>query len=113
MNISQLPHIIRKFNTAVNMTAEQITNWLRTGESKSVGFTYPGQSESVGRQSARKIVTLIEDGPRNEFDYKHMRKVAGYVARHSAQRPQGDVRNTRWRYSLMNWGHDPLGIGEL
>jgi hypothetical protein len=28
--------------------------------------------------------------------------------RHSAQRPSGDVKDTRWRYSLKNWGHDPL-----
>jgi hypothetical protein len=41
-------------------------------------------------------------------DYAHMRKVVGYVRRHLAQRPKGDARNTRWRYSLMNWGHDPL-----
>lgn len=37
-----------------------------------------------------------------------MRKVVGYVRRHLAQRPSGDVEDTRWRYSLMNWGHDPL-----
>ena len=37
-----------------------------------------------------------------------MRKVVGYVHRHLAQRPGGDVRHTRWRWSLMNWGHDPL-----
>ena len=37
-----------------------------------------------------------------------MRKVVGYVHRHLAQRPRDDVRNTRWRYSLLNWGHDPL-----
>jgi hypothetical protein len=30
------------------------------------------------------------------------------VHRHLAQRPEGDVRETNWRYSLMNWGHDPL-----
>jgi hypothetical protein len=37
-----------------------------------------------------------------------MRKVIGYVHRHMAQRPHGDVADTRWRKSLMNWGHDPL-----
>ena len=37
-----------------------------------------------------------------------MRKVNGYVARHRKQRPSGDVSDTPWRYSLMNWGHDPL-----
>jgi hypothetical protein len=36
-----------------------------------------------------------------------MRKVVGYVARHKAQRPENMV-TSRWRYSLMNWGHDPL-----
>jgi hypothetical protein len=25
-----------------------------------------------------------------------------------AQRPEGDVKETRWRFSLMNWGYDPL-----
>ena len=42
-----------------------------------------------------------------EDDYAAMRKVVGYVKRHSAQRPDGDVTDTPWRYSLMNWGHDP------
>ena len=37
-----------------------------------------------------------------------MKKVVGYVARHQAQKPSKDVRTSDWRYSLMNWGHDPL-----
>ena len=39
-----------------------------------------------------------------------MVKVVGYVHRHLAQGPQNkaDVPESRWRYSLMNWGHDPL-----
>lgn len=37
-----------------------------------------------------------------------MKKVIGYCRRHLAQRPWGDVTDTRWRWSLMNWGHDPL-----
>ena len=36
-----------------------------------------------------------------------MRKVVGYTKRHLAQRPSGDVKDSAWRYSLMNWGHDP------
>ena len=40
-------------------------------------------------------------------DYAHMRKVVGYIARHSAQRPE-NIYTSRWRYSLMNWGHDPV-----
>ena len=37
-----------------------------------------------------------------------MQKVVSYVHRHLAQHPAGDVEETHWRYSLMNWGHDPL-----
>jgi hypothetical protein len=24
-----------------------------------------------------------------------------------AQRPHGNIDESAWRYSLMNWGHDP------
>ena len=44
----------------------------------------------------------------SDDDIAHMKKVAGYVHRHLAQKPRGDVKDTPWRYSLMNWGHDPL-----
>ena len=97
-----------RFRTAVNMTAAELTAWLRTPESRKVGFRRPGATSSVGHQSGRKIVRLLRGGSRSPADYAHMRKVAGYVARHLAQRPAGDVRETRWRYSLMNWGCDPL-----
>jgi hypothetical protein len=30
------------------------------------------------------------------------------VHRHQAQQPSGDVEDSTWRYSLLNWGHDPL-----
>jgi hypothetical protein len=33
----------------------------------------------------------------------------GYVHRHVKQKPsKEDAEHSRWRYSLMNWGHDPL-----
>jgi hypothetical protein len=35
-----------------------------------------------------------------------MRKVVAFVRRHTAQRPE-NIYTSRWRYSLMNWGHDP------
>jgi hypothetical protein len=37
-----------------------------------------------------------------------MRKVIAPCIATCAQRPQGDVSETRWRYSLTNWGDDPL-----
>ena len=43
----------------------------------------------------------------SDDDYARMRKVVGYTKRHLAHRPSGDVDDTAWRYSLMDWGHDP------
>jgi len=98
------------FHDAVNMTASQIESWLETDESKSVGQKASDGAESVGHHSGRKIVAILrkKKADLSHGDIEWMRKVVGYVARHSAQRPDGDVENTAWRYSLMNWGNDPL-----
>ena len=104
------PAIRVAFAAAVNMTPEDIEAWLETPSSKAVGQTRRGESESIGRQSARRIMEILRtpEEALSESDYVHMRKVVGYVRRHGAQRPRGDVTHTRWRWSLMNWGHDPL-----
>lgn len=102
--------VIADFKDVVNMTARRIEDWLDTEESKSVGFKGDGGGESVGHQSGRKIVKILgkKKADYTDDDLAHMAKVVGYVHRHLAQRPEGDVEETPWRYSLMNWGHDPV-----
>lgn len=107
--------IRKKFASAVNMSRSEIENWLKTDESKKVGWKGPdgkGDGESVGHASGRQIVRIKRKDVADltDDDYAHMRKVVGYVKRHSAQRPENTV-TSRWRYSLMNWGHDPLKNG--
>jgi hypothetical protein len=99
----------REFKVAVNMQPAELERWLETDESRSVGWTQDGTSESVGHHSGRRIVEIKRKRKveLTESDYAHMRKVVGYVHRHLAQKPPGDITATRWRYSLMNWGHDP------
>ncbi len=101
----------QEFDDAVNMTAEQLRTWLDTDESRSVGDRDGG--ESTGHASGWRIATILETkaADRTDDDHRHMRKVVGYVHRHLAQRPDSGVRDTPWRYSLMNWGHDPLEDG--
>ncbi|MGS2648097.1 DUF3140 domain-containing protein [Streptosporangium sp. LJ11] len=101
--------IAADFDQAVNMTAAELESWLETEESKSVGDK-SGDEESTGHRSGRRITEILRKrkDDLDEDDYAHMRKVTGYVRRHLKQRPSGDVKETRWRYSLMNWGHDPL-----
>ena len=98
------------WQSAVTMTAGELERWLQTEESRSVGDTSSGDAESTGHASGRRIVELLRTNKTalTADDAEHMRKVVGYVHRHLAQRPSGDVTDTRWRYSLMNWGHDPL-----
>jgi hypothetical protein len=99
--------IVRDFNQVVNMSPQQLKKWLETDDSQKVGQKNGGD-ESIGHQSGERIVELLDRDDYSDDDLAHMRKVVSYVRRHSAQRPQGEVEDTRWRFSLMNWGHDPL-----
>ena len=101
--------IRKNFDAAVNMSATEMKSWLKTPESRRVGFKKGGKRESVGHASGRRIVAILDSKAADltDSDYAHMRKVAGFVKRHRAQEPANMV-TSRWRYSLMNWGHDPL-----
>ena len=100
--------IAADFAAAVNMTEEELKAWLSTPESLAVGQKTDG-GESVGHASGRRIIRILltPEPERTADDYAHMRKVVGFVRRHRAQEPANMV-TSRWRYSLMNWGHDPL-----
>jgi hypothetical protein len=106
--------VLKDFKSAVNMTPAQLERWLATDESKKVGFKETDGKESVGHKSGRRIIELLgtRKADLDADDLAHMRKVTGYVHRHLAQRPDGDVGETPWRYSLMNWGHDPMHGGK-
>ncbi len=108
---------LQEFKRVANMTPAKLRHWLDSAESRSVGMvpgggrvTGPAQGESVGHHMGERILTLkaAKAADLTPDDYADMRKVIGYVHRHGAQRPAGDVTDTRWRHSLMNWGHDPL-----
>jgi len=101
----------RTFSAVVNMTADELSEWLDTDRSKSVGWRGAGgtRAESVGHASGRRILSILHKSA-DELtaeDYAHMRKVVGFVRRHLAQEPANPV-TSRWRFSLMNWGHDPI-----
>ena len=105
----QRKEIRKEFRDAVNMQPQELEDWLETEESRSVGDSDSG--ESTGHRSGRRIVeikrTSVED--LTEADHDHMKKVVGYINRHLSQGgPDDDVEHSAWRYSLMNWGHDPL-----
>jgi hypothetical protein len=100
-----------KFKKLVNMSASQINNFLVTDNSRRVGQKKNGDTESIGHQSGRHIIRILnkDKSELSDDDYAHMRKVCSYIARHTAQGgPTKDKETSPWRYSLMNWGRDPL-----
>ncbi|WP_147124525.1 DUF3140 domain-containing protein [Shimia ponticola] len=93
----------------VNMAPQELEDWLETDESKSVGDSE--ESESTGHESGRLIVKIkrTNKADLSEDQWNHMATVVGYIKRHiSRGGPDDDVETSAWRYSLMNWGHDPL-----
>jgi len=103
--------IYTEFYENVNMQPKEIEEWLETDKSKSVGQD-SGDGESKGRKSAKRIIDIKKKKKDDltEDDYDHMQKVNAYISRHTAdsQRPSDDVAESDWRYSLKNWGHDPM-----
>ncbi|MFB7599661.1 DUF3140 domain-containing protein [Streptomyces sp. NPDC056160] len=97
------------FRDLDNMLPSALQEWPATEESRAAGQHTDG-GESTGHASGRRIVAIPrkKKADLSEPDHEHMHKVVGYIRRHLAQRPSGDVRGTRWRHSLMSWGHDPL-----
>ncbi len=96
----------KDFGEAVNMTPSELEKWLKTKESKESGT-------GVGHDSGERIVEIKhkKKADLTDDDYAHMQKVVGYVHRHLAQGgpdKKKDKDDSTWRYSLMNWGHDPL-----
>lgn len=101
--------IWEEWRELVNMAPKELEEFLTTEESKSVGDSNSG--ESTGHKSGRRIVkikrTNKDDISADQWD--HMATVVGYIKRHCSQGgPENDVETSPWRYSLMNWGHDPL-----
>ncbi|KXH26248.1 DNA-binding protein [Colletotrichum simmondsii] len=116
--------VISEFNEYVNMTAEDLESWLKSDDSNSAGWPKDdaeGEGESVGHDSGRKIVEILQANPdKKEDEYtdeqvEHMRKVVAYCKRHLAQESKAnsdkspeEVKKSKSYASLKNWGHDFL-----
>lgn len=101
--------IWQEWSDLVNLSPSELEDWLDTDESKSVGDT--GDAGSTGRSSGHRIVEIkrTRKDDLGADDWDHMATVVGYIKRHLSQGgPDSDVSHSKWRYSLMNWGHDPL-----
>ncbi|KAJ5240886.1 uncharacterized protein N7469_002477 [Penicillium citrinum] len=106
--------VIEEFNELVNMTANELRDWLKEEQSQESGWQ--GDSgETIGHESGRKIVDILSHNPNkdpskySDSDIDHMRRVVAYNKRHLAQEEKAKQdTNSKSYKSLKNWGHDPL-----
>ena len=93
MTFRSSDEVAHAFFAAVNMPADEIERWLQTEQSQSVGQVREGEHESVGHQSGRRIAAILRKPAHglDDADFAHMAKVTGYIHRHLAQRPDGDM----------------------
>lgn len=77
--------VIKEFNDLVNMTVSELEAWLDSEDSQAAGWPKGEDGkESVGHDSGRKIISILESNPdKNVEKYTddqvdHMRKVVSY-----------------------------------
>ncbi|TKX23439.1 hypothetical protein C1H76_4507 [Elsinoe australis] len=107
--------VIKEFGELVNMSADELKEWLGKDESAGAGWSKDdGSGETIGHESGRKIIEILKKNPKkdpkkyDEDDIPHMRKVVAYNKRHLAQ--EGSAKknpDSKSAKSLKNWGHDP------
>ncbi|TFY59000.1 hypothetical protein EVJ58_g6056 [Rhodofomes roseus] len=106
--------VIAQFNEDVNMSVDELQQWLDDPKSTKAGT-------GVGIESGHKIIEILKKNPDkdpekyDDEDIEHMRKVVSYSARHLAQedklketKTKEELENTKSTISLRNWGHDPI-----
>jgi hypothetical protein len=89
--------VVAEFRRLVNMNRTTLSRWLATKRSQAAGLRKGGATESVGHQSGRLILELLAKKPADAHSAEeraHMRKVISYIKRHSAQRPEGEVKDS-------------------
>ena len=94
-----------EFKDLVNMTASELDKWLKTEESKNTGWD-SGDGEAIGHKSGKSIVDILhkKKADLDADDYHQMHRVISYISRHKAQKPKGDLSDTKWNYSLKKLG---------
>ncbi|KAJ9669346.1 hypothetical protein H2201_000698 [Coniosporium apollinis] len=93
------------------MSADELQDWLGSEESVGAGWSKDdGSGETIGHESGRKIIKILEKNPNkdpdsyDEEDIAHMRKVVAYCKRHLAQEEKAKRdTNSKSYKSLKNW----------
>ncbi len=101
--------VYAEFRELVNMGAGELGKWLYSKESKLVD-TEPIETDISARKGGDRTIKILRKKrfELTKTNYEHMERTIAYIAKKLTERPEGDISESIWRYSLMSWGHDPL-----
>ena len=98
--------IIDEFRSVVNISRGHFERWLATPESRKLRFPDEPKNRTIPGQAILKLLTKKKEKFTPE-DVDKMDSVIEFIEGRIRKRPKGDIVASNWRYSLMNWGHDP------
>jgi len=105
--------VIYLFHSLINLSPDELADWLDTEDSWNTGQILPGETEATGHKAGREIEDMMRNG-KGEFGEKEialMRRTVSFIKRHGAQKERmqtKNIENSRWRHSLLNWGHGKI-----
>lgn len=104
--------LYKEFREYINMGAGELGKWLDTKEAKAVDLE-PLESDIPSRKAGERTIKILRKKPfeLTKSNYDHIERAIAFLSKKLAERPEGNIADTLWRYSLMNWGHDPLKTG--
>jgi len=105
--------IYAEFYTHINMSPQELENWLKTIISK----TPDEGSESefiVDKKVSRKIVKILlkKKYMLTKGDYTCMEKASHDIQNIYQQKTHDNISQLNWEFALKNLGHDPAKIAE-
>ena len=95
------------FRRLVNLSAASLRRWLDTEESQAAGLPATARRRRSATSRAAASSAILE-GQRGGRTRLHPRGRRLHPPPPGAAAGQRTSTDTRWRYSLMNWGHDPM-----
>jgi Protein of unknown function (DUF3140) len=106
-DITRIEDTWQEFHRVVNMTSQELSDWLRT---RFAGEQAEELPDLAGPELGRHVLAILG---KRKVDLTHddvqiMRRVIDTVHAQRAEDLEPTAGEQRWRYRLMTIGHDPL-----
>lgn len=108
MDVEEKQSVLEEFNEWVNMSPDEHEQWLKSDCSRDSSIHFSGSLSD--NRAGWRVVELKRKHPEQfeENDFDLMMRAVGFIKRQAFAEPYGYINASQWRYTLMNWGHDPL-----